>query len=186
MQEFSFVSPRLFSYFHAHANAGETMQPHGILEAALYVSDLERADAFYTRVLGLQHVVKDSARHVFYYCGASVFLVFNAEATRSATASVPTHGAAGPGHIAFQIHADEISSWRDHLKACAVEIEQELAWPEGGYSIYFRDPDGNSLELATREVWPGLQPGNVMSSPNNATRTSRNQQAKRFLAKLFF
>lgn len=51
MQEFSFVSPRLFSYFHPHTNAKATMQPHGILEAALYASDVERADAFYFRDL---------------------------------------------------------------------------------------------------------------------------------------
>jgi len=132
------------------------MQPHGILEAALYVSDIERADSFYTRVLGLQHVTKDSSRHVFYYCGASVFLVFNAAATRSATASAPMHGADGPGHVAFHVHANEITAWRTHLQACGVAIEKEIAWPEGGYSIYFRDSDGNSLELATREVWPGL------------------------------
>ncbi len=132
------------------------MQPHGILEAALYVSDIDRADFFYTRILGLQHVTKDPSRHVFYYCGASVFLVFNAAATRSAMTSAPTHGTEGLGHIAFSIRMNEIDPWREHLVACDVEIEKEIAWPEGGYSIYFRDPDNDSLELATREVWPGL------------------------------
>ncbi len=143
------------------------MQPHAILEAALYVSDIERADAFYACVLGLQHVTKDPARHVFYYCGASVFLVFNAHATRAATAGMPTHGADGAGHIAFHVYAHELEAWRNHLLACAVAIEKEIVWPEGGYSIYFRDPDGNSLELATREVWPGLPLSNASSFPNN-------------------
>lgn len=132
------------------------MQPRGILEAALYVSDIERADAFYTRVLGLQHVAKDSARHVFYYCGTSAFLVFNAEATRVAIASVPTHGGSGQGHIAFHIYENEVEAWRAHLLACGVMIEKEIPWPAGGHSIYFRDLDGNSLELATHAVWPGL------------------------------
>lgn len=148
-------------------NAKAIMQPHGILEAALYVSDIERADAFYARVLGLRHVAKDPARHAFYYCGASVFLVFNFEATRSATASVPTHGATGAGHVAFQIYENEIDSWRAHLQACDVAIEKEISWPEGGYSIYFRDLDGNSLELATREVWPGLPLSNTAAILSN-------------------
>ncbi len=37
-------------------------------------------------------------------------------------------------------------------------IESEGRWPGGGYSIYFRDPAGNSIELATAAVW-GLEEG---------------------------
>ena len=32
-------------------------------------------------------------------------------------------------------------------------IEQEVDWPRGGRSFYFRDPAGNSLELATPRIW---------------------------------
>ena len=31
----------------------------------------------------------------------------------------------------------------------------EVPWPEGGRSIYFRDPAGNSLELAPPTLWGG-------------------------------
>jgi catechol 2,3-dioxygenase-like lactoylglutathione lyase family enzyme len=34
-----------------------------------------------------------------------------------------------------------------------VEIEAEVTWPSGGQSIYFRDPAGNSVELATPQTW---------------------------------
>jgi catechol 2,3-dioxygenase-like lactoylglutathione lyase family enzyme len=34
-----------------------------------------------------------------------------------------------------------------------VAIEQEMDWPRGGRSFYFRDPAGNSLELATPKIW---------------------------------
>ena len=27
-------------------------------------------------------------------------------------------------------------------------------WPRGGTSLYFRDPDGHLLELATPGIWP--------------------------------
>jgi len=51
------------------------------------------------------------------------------------------------------MEASEIDSWRAKLIAHGVAIESEVNWPQGGYSIYFRDPSGNSLELATPEVW---------------------------------
>ena len=35
----------------------------------------------------------------------------------------------------------------------SVEIEAEFEWPQGGRSIYFRDPAGNSVEFAEPRIW---------------------------------
>jgi catechol 2,3-dioxygenase-like lactoylglutathione lyase family enzyme len=43
--------------------------------------------------------------------------------------------------------------WRAHLEGRGVEIESQVEWPNGGRSIYFRDPAGNSVEIATPELW---------------------------------
>ena len=37
--------------------------------------------------------------------------------------------------------------------ALEVSIEAEVEWPNGGFSIYLRDPAGNSVELATPSIW---------------------------------
>jgi catechol 2,3-dioxygenase-like lactoylglutathione lyase family enzyme len=34
-----------------------------------------------------------------------------------------------------------------------IAIESKVQWELGGQSLYFRDPDGNSLELATPGLW---------------------------------
>jgi len=34
-----------------------------------------------------------------------------------------------------------------------IPIEDRKTWDRGGQSIYFRDPDGHLLELATPGVW---------------------------------
>src|SRR5437660_4089163 len=77
---------------------------------------------------------------------ASILLAFIAEATLKGD-HLPSHGAKGPGHFALGIEADALDAWRRKLQENGVAIEQEVEWPRGGKSIYFRDPAGNSVEL---------------------------------------
>lgn len=132
------------------------MQPRGILETVLYADDLITAEKFYGDVLDLRPFVQVAGRYLFYRCGNQVVLIFNPEATRQVSTAdipLPTHGAYGPGHLCFRASADEINRWRDQLAAHGVEIEMDFEWPQGGRSIYFRDPAGNSLEFAEPRIW---------------------------------
>lgn len=151
----------------AKAPAGTTpttrpRQVDHILEASLYVSDLQAAEVFYTEVLGLTFHSKLEGRHVFFRCGAQMVLLFNPEATADPELTprgLGLHGARGPGHLAFGVTEDEIDVWRAHLERHGVEIEQEIDWGgRRGRSIYFRDPDGNSLEFATAALWGLSEP----------------------------
>ncbi|TIU84865.1 MAG: glyoxalase/bleomycin resistance/extradiol dioxygenase family protein, partial [Mesorhizobium sp.] len=54
------------------------MTPSAILESALYVTDLDAAEDFYSGVLGLDLLGKVDGRHLFFRCGDGVLLVFNA------------------------------------------------------------------------------------------------------------
>ena len=130
----------------------------GILETALYVGDLDAAQDFFGRVLGLALISRDRNRHVFFRCGDCVLLIFNPQVTANepatvSGASVPPHGAIGAGHMAFRVREDELPAWRARLERERVAIESEIAWPRGGRSIYFRDPAGNSIELASPKLW---------------------------------
>ena len=129
------------------------MRVSQVLETCLYVDDLDAAEEFYGRVLGLELHSKEAARHRFFRCGSGMLLLFCPDRTLLSTGIVPAHGARGPGHVAFAIRAGQVESWRGELLAHGVEIESEIDWPSGGHSIYFRDPAGNSLELATRQTW---------------------------------
>jgi catechol 2,3-dioxygenase-like lactoylglutathione lyase family enzyme len=129
-----------------------------ILEAALYCDDLDRAERFYTEVFGLERITRDPHSHVFFRCGPTVLLLFDPASTEDAVrqvkgAVIPTHGTRGAGHLAFRVEPDSRQQWRDHLARHDVAIESEVDWPGGGWSIYFRDPAGNSLELATAALW---------------------------------
>lgn len=126
-----------------------------VLESALYVDDLARARDFYRDILGLHVHAEATGRHVFLRCGSSMVLLFNPAQTEhpDPDLALPTHGARGPGHLAWLVAADEMDAWRAVLRDHGIAIEKEHTWPSGGRSLYFRDPSGNSLELATASVW---------------------------------
>jgi len=133
----------------------QTLQIERILETSLYAEDLDRAEWFYSIVLGLELFAKEPGRHVFFKCNNQMLLIFNPAVTIKETEVAP-HGARGPGHVAFAVPLAELEQWAARLRAKQIDIEKEVTWPKGGRSIYFRDPAGNCLELASPRVW-GMQ-----------------------------
>ncbi len=137
------------------------MKIAGVLETCLYAIDLPAAEQFYTGMLGLEVISREPGRHVFFRCGPGVFLLFNPEHTSAQVTSVggveiPLHGTRGAGHVAFAVPEPELASWRERLGQAGIAIEAEVRWPGGGHSFYFRDPAGNSVELASPRLW-GLE-----------------------------
>lgn len=130
----------------------------GVLEAALYADDLDAARRFYGAVLGLPELVAVAGRHVFFRAGPTVLLIFNPAATTAPPGNpalpVPPHGAQGPGHLCFAASAAQIDAWHRRLSQAGHPIEADFNWPNGARSIYFRDPAGNSLEIAEPRLWP--------------------------------
>jgi catechol 2,3-dioxygenase-like lactoylglutathione lyase family enzyme len=124
-----------------------------VVETGVYATDLAAAEAFYCGVLGLPVLGRVPGRHVFFRVGAgSVLLVFDPVATLR-DGELATHGASGPGHFAIGVRPETLDDWRRHLSEHGVAIEKEVAWPRGGYSLYFRDPADNLVELVTPGVW---------------------------------
>ncbi|MEM1005965.1 MAG: VOC family protein [Pseudomonadota bacterium] len=132
-------------------------QPSAILEAALYVGDLDAAERFYGEILGLDRIQRVANRHVFYRIGGSVLLLFNADETELAPADpalpVPPHGARGPGHVCLVLSRQEIGTMRKHLLNWNIPVDAEFDWPGGARSLYVRDPAGNSIEFAEGHLW---------------------------------
>src|SRR5215469_12015466 len=130
----------------------------GIFETALYVDNLESAERFYGGVLGLTKIFTVPGRQLVFRLQEGILLVFDAHQTQREQVvinggAIPLHGAFGAGHVAFRVDKSELETWRSHFRATGVAIESEVSWPNGAHSIYFRDPAGNSLELATPDMW---------------------------------
>lgn len=130
------------------------MRPTHILETSLYASDLEAARHFYGTVLNLPVVFDEPDRHLSFQCGRGIVHVFIAEVTRE-TESLPAHGTEGPGHVALAIPFRQVEAWQERFAAHDIPLEDTATWPhhERAVSLYVRDPAGNSVELATPELW---------------------------------
>ncbi len=129
-----------------------------ILETALYVKDLGISGDFYERVLGFEDFLRDERMRAMGVPGGGVLLLFvlggSAAPSVTPVGTIPEHDGRGVLHLAFAISKGELEAWDTHLAQQQVAIESRITWPRGGTSLYFRDPDGHSVEVATPGLWP--------------------------------
>jgi len=128
-----------------------------IIETCLYVDDLDRAGRFYEQVLELRAMTGDARFRAYDVGGRSVLLLFRRGATlqtvRMPGGTIPPHDGHGPLHMAFAVTTEALPQWEARLAREGIAVEGRTDWSAGGHSIYFRDPDGHLLELATPGLW---------------------------------
>jgi lactoylglutathione lyase len=121
----------------------------GLFEAHLTVSDLERSIGFYRDTLGLPLAHRIPERHVaFFWIGAPGQAMLGLWSIHSSPMSLRLH-------IAFQVRPSEMGASVSALRSVgltphngsedAISEPVVLAWMPVA-SVYFRDPDGHSLE----------------------------------------
>jgi catechol 2,3-dioxygenase-like lactoylglutathione lyase family enzyme len=129
----------------------------GLLETSLYARSLGETAAFYRDLFGLRTLVDSPRLVAFDVAKRSVLLVFQAGATEGDTVdprgTIPGHDGRGRQHFAFAIAMADLDAWRARLSERGVAIVGEYRWPRGGVSLYFHDPDGAVVELATPGLW---------------------------------
>jgi glyoxalase family protein len=132
-----------------------SMRLQGVHHITLIASAIERTTAFYTEVLGL-HLVK---RTVNYDDPASPHYYYGDAAGRPGTLVTyfgsPRRGAGRMGvgvahHFALLVETDaEQEEWRDRLRAAGLPAT-DIIDRKYFRSVYFNDPDGVVVEVATR------------------------------------
>jgi glyoxalase family protein len=130
------------------------MRLRGLHHVTAIVADLDRTTTFYRDVLGLALTTREDnpddpgARHFWFgdADGTPGTLVSFMEYPQMDEAR---EGRGGVHHFAFGVgSADEQVAWRDYLHSRGVPCSE--VFERGRFrSIYFRDPDGNLLEIAT-------------------------------------
>ena len=130
----------------------------GLLETALYVDDVDLSARFFEDVVGLKAMLRSERLIAFDANGGGVLLIFKRGASLENMCGdggvVPGHDGSGPLHMAFAIPAASYDEWVTHLQRSGTKMRGEMQWRNGGRSLYFEDPDGHVLELATPGIWP--------------------------------
>jgi catechol 2,3-dioxygenase-like lactoylglutathione lyase family enzyme len=130
---------------------------NGVLETSLYVADLKRSREFYETLFEFDVLVADDRMCALAVPGPQVLLLFcQAGSLRPIPTSggvIPPHDGTGQLHLAFAITAADWDNWEARLQQAGVPVESRVRWSEGGRSLYFRDPDGHLVELATPGIW---------------------------------
>jgi catechol 2,3-dioxygenase-like lactoylglutathione lyase family enzyme len=144
----------------------------GLLETALYLDDVGQAVRFYQDLFGFSLLSGSTQRDATFaaleLAGRAVLLLFkkgaNAKPVDTGGGIIPPHGGEGRLHFALAIPSDAYEPWKLKLTAQNIPIESEIRWPPGGRSLYFRDPEGNLVELATSGLWAFQSP----EAPSNS------------------
>ena len=113
----------------------------------LTVRDVDATCSFYARVLGMQVVTFGEARKALAF-GRQKINLHQAGREFEPKAALPTPGSADLCLIA-DVPLDEVIA---HLAACGVAIVEGPVMRTGATgpirSVYFRDPDGNLIEVS--------------------------------------
>src|SRR5258706_8719815 len=129
-----------------------------VFETGLYVGDMQRAIEFYDRLFGFPKMFRDDRLCAYNVSGRSVLLLFRKKGTlepmQMPGGILPPHDGDGQQHMAFSITSEAWDGWMSRLSEMKIAVESVVNWEAGGRSVYFRDPDGNLLELATPGIWP--------------------------------
>ena len=115
----------------------------------LTVADIDRTRDFYERVLGMEPVVFGEGRHALAF-GTQKINLHEAGREFEPKAATPTPGSADLCFLTNSSVAEVV----EHLEANGVEMIEGPVRRTGATgpitSVYFRDPDGNLIEVSSR------------------------------------
>ncbi|HEY4977177.1 MAG TPA: VOC family protein [Gaiellaceae bacterium] len=128
------------------------MKQPGLDHVVIAVSDFERSNRFYAEVLGAEVVELKRGRYAYRFGDRSGGQQLNVHGPGSELADPKAKNPAGPGAsdlcLVWPGTTDEALEllWRHGVEIELGPLEREGARGIGA-SVYFRDPDGNLLEL---------------------------------------
>ena len=123
------------------------MKLEGVHHIGVNVLDIDRAEKFYTDVLGFWVVKRyeEEIRHLMLGTGSATLHLFESPDMHMENA-IDCLSEQGYAHIAFGANREHFPEIIDELKKKNVVFRGPLILGQGE-SVHFKDPDGNHLEI---------------------------------------
>ena len=117
-------------------------QTYGLTHLAIAVSDIKKTLSFYTHVFGMQVMYEEEKMIQLTTPGAHDIIVFE----EKPGAVTPDTG--GIAHFGFRLrHPDDIKYFRERIRETGNEVIDSGEFVPGSPFIFFRDPDGYTIEI---------------------------------------
>ena len=125
----------------------KNMELDGVHHIGLNVSNLERAESFYTHVLGFKVIdrYQDEICHTMLEAGITKIHLFESTDLEFDDA-ITRLSEDGYAHIAFGTNRKKFPQVMEELRKHNVPFRGPLILGKGE-SVHFKDPDGNHLEI---------------------------------------
>jgi len=121
------------------------LKTEGVLHFTIPVKDLDRSEAFYTEILGMERVRRNDHMVFMRAAGKDCFVL-----TYSEKPIDPNPAGRHEIHSAFRVTAEEYDRAKTFLASKGISILKEEDRRSGtfqGRSAYFHDPDHNVIEI---------------------------------------
>ncbi|KAK6491115.1 glyoxalase domain-containing protein 5-like [Huso huso] len=147
------VASNWLSGFQFYSSSRPPLRIQGLDHLVLTVRSIEETTGFYSKVLGMEVVTFKGNRKALSF-GNQKFNLHEAGKEFEPKALLPT-----PGSIDLCLVTETpIAEVIEHLKACDVAVEEGPVLRTGAVgpisSVYFRDPDGNLVEVSNYHSEP--------------------------------
>lgn len=125
-------------------------RPDHLSEISMQVTSLRVSQHFYQRVLGLDLVLEEPGLAGVKLPGGSVLLLFERQDPgQTPSPALDVSDRTQVFHVKLAIPESSLADWDRHLMMEGVAVESRDATKTGSTLLYFRDPDGHSVELYT-------------------------------------
>lgn len=113
---------------------------------AIYVSDLNRAENFYSGFLGMPVHARIGAKQLLLKCGDTLLALFAKPDLQTPVEPGAINAPLGRAHFAVNVSQEDWYNARQEFKDQQIPMSEPINWGDH-HCFYITDPDGNLIEL---------------------------------------
>lgn len=113
---------------------------------AIYVTDLSRAEAFYSKFLGMEVCNRVGSEQVLMKCGDTLLALFAKPDLKTPVEPGAPDDPFGRAHFAVNISDEDWKTAAKEFEQAGIPMSRLINWGDH-HCFYITDPDGNLIEL---------------------------------------